>query len=91
MAKRRCDRCGYEWESKNARRAPTLCSSCRAIPVQTVHSIFGKCVPWQGRYAEDLVTPIDGNGDPVLPGVRKCRHFDCVNPKHINLERKHNG
>lgn len=45
-----------------------------------------KCYPWQGRFAVDLVTPIDENGYPVKPGRRLCGNADCTNSRHIVRE-----
>lgn len=49
----------------------------------TVQSGEFKCLPWHGRFAEDLVTPIDDLGDVMLPGKRICGNLDCVLPAHI--------
>ena len=86
-----CERCGFEWEVTNPRKNSNLCSSCRAKKVSTVYTTFGKCVPWHGEYAKDLVTPIDDKGFPVLPGERKCHHSDCVNPRHVIKEGSNEG
>lgn len=82
MAKATCERCGFEWEAQNFKKNPTLCSSCRAVKVKTVHTIHGKCVPHQGEFAKDDVTPLDDNGNPVHPGGRTCGFSDCIHPKH---------
>jgi hypothetical protein len=37
---------------------------------------------WQGNYAEDMVTPINEDGELVMLGIAKCGHLDCVNPEH---------
>jgi hypothetical protein len=31
----------------------------------------------------DEVTPVDDDGQPVLPGVRSCGHTDCVAHYHV--------
>ena len=77
-----CERCGYEWTINSIRKDTILCSSCRATKVLTVHTIHGKCVPWHGEFAKDMVTPIDHQGELVMPGKRSCGHADCVNPRH---------
>ena len=78
-----CERCGYEWTVNSIRRNSRLCTSCRARKVQTVHTKEGKCIPWHGRFAEDQITPIDDDGNPVLPGIRICHHYDCCAPSHV--------
>jgi len=32
---------------------------------------------------KDEVTPVDDDGNVVLPGVRSCGHTDCVAPYHV--------
>lgn len=34
-------------------------------------------------FAKDDVTPVDDDGNPVLPGFRVCGHLDCVNSEHV--------
>ena len=78
-----CLRCGFVWMLHTSRKNDNeYCSSCR----YRKRSKVGECIPWQGHYAEDFVTPIDDDGNEVLPGKRKCGHKDCVSPSHI--ERK---
>ena len=84
-----CERCGYKWEIMSTRKPQTLCVSCRAKRVQTVQNVRGKCYPWHGHYAADMVTPIHEDGSPVIIGKRICGNNDCVNPSHS--ERKANG
>jgi len=83
MPRIQCERCGFEWDLNSTRQKTVLCASCRARKVQTVHTKKGKCLPWHGGFAKDDVTPLDDDGQPVLPGVRSCGHNDCVNPSHI--------
>jgi hypothetical protein len=78
-----CERCGFEWAVASVRRRVILCSSCRARKVQTIHSDLGKCLPWHGHFGSDEITPVDDDGEPILPGVRACRNNDCVSPKHV--------
>lgn len=78
-----CERCGFQWELNSTRQKTVLCASCRARKVQTVHTAKGKCLPWHGNFASDDITPVDDNGFPVLPGVRRCGHNDCCNPAHV--------
>jgi hypothetical protein len=83
MKRVECERCGMEWQVASIRRKVILCQSCRAKKVQTVQSPHGKCLPWAGHFAADEVTPVDDEGQPVLPGVRACGKADCVSPRHI--------
>lgn len=87
MPRIECERCGFEWELNSSRQKTVLCTSCRAVKVQTVHTKKGKCLPWHGNFAADEATPLDDDGVAVLPGVRACGHNDCVNPSHITKER----
>ena len=63
-------------------RTDMLCASCRAKPATVVQYGKLKCIPHQGAFFEDGVTPMS-DGTAVLPGNRLCNHSDCVNPKHI--------
>lgn len=83
MKRIQCERCGMEWLVHTVRRTRILCASCRSQKVQTVHSEQGKCYPWHGFFAADETTPIDSEGNLVLPGVRSCGNNDCVNASHI--------
>ena len=78
-----CERCGFKWLVNSTRKPNSLCSSCRAKRVQTVQNKEGKCYPWHGHFAADMVTPIAEDGEPILPGVRLCGNLDCVNPSHV--------
>lgn len=80
-----CHRCGMTWEDSATRKNSDLCQSCRARKTQKVDG----CIVWHGHFAEDMVTPIDDEGNEVLPGKRRCKRLDCVAPNHI--ERKVNG
>ena len=77
-----CLRCGIVWEVNSVRNNQEICYSCRSRKQGKV----GDCIIWQGHYSDDFVTPIDDDGNEVLPGKRKCGHKDCVSPSHI--ERK---
>jgi hypothetical protein len=59
-----------------------FCASCRAKPAAVVQYGKLKCIPHQGSFADDEITPMS-DGTAVLPGKRICNHLDCVNPKHI--------
>lgn len=78
-----CERCGFKWFIVSSRKPNALCASCRAKRVQTIQSQRGKCYPWHGNFAADLVTPISEDGEKILPGIRICGNLDCVNPAHI--------
>lgn len=47
------------------------------------------CIVWHGHFDNDMVTPVDDEGNIVLQGKRRCGKLDCVNPSHI--EREGNG
>jgi hypothetical protein len=79
MPNQQCTRCGWIWETNATRNNHETCESCRARKVQKV----GACLPWHGRFASDMVTPIDEEGVAVLPGLRKCGRIDCISPSHI--------
>ena len=55
--------------------------------MKTVNSSEGKCFPWHGYFGADEVTPVDEEGNPYLPGVRRCGNNDCCNTDHIEMER----
>jgi len=42
-----------------------------------------KCMPWQGEFDTETLTKPVFDGKLFLPGNRKCKHADCVNPDHI--------
>ncbi len=86
-----CVRCGFKWELISNRKPNAHCQSCRARRVQTVQNVAGKCYPWHGHYAADLVTPISEDGDPVIIGERLCGNRDCVNPAHIKERKPKDG
>ena len=72
------------WDvTKKRGKARVLCQSCRTRRSSTVKTGDMKCLPWHGRFAGDLVTPLNDFGEPVLPGKRLCGMLDCVNPDHI--------
>ena len=89
MLEATCERCGYRWTIYSSRKPARKCKSCRTRKVQTVQGVIGKCFPWHGHFLDDMVTPVDDNGQIVLPGRRLCYMLDCVNPAHI--ERDENG
>lgn len=79
MAEQVCVRCGIIWEVNSTRKNNDTCQSCRARKQQKI----ADCLPWHGGFAEDLVTPVDEDGNEVLPGIRSCGNRDCVNGSHI--------
>lgn len=80
-----CLRCGVTWVETTNRKNSDLCKDCRARKMQKIDG----CIVWHGHFAEDMVTPVDDEGNLVLQGRRKCARLDCVNPSHI--EREGNG
>ena len=83
-----CTRCGWVWEVNTTRNNHDTCQSCRARKAQKVRD----CIAWHGHYASDFVTPVDEDGNEVLPGVRNCGKKDCVNPAHVTkLNNKERG
>ena len=83
MPEVKCERCGFKWDLLSTRKPTSLCASCRAKRVQTVQSVKGKCYPWHGFFAPDMVTPISEDGTLVVTGQRLCGNLDCVNPAHM--------
>lgn len=75
---KQCPRCGILWEVNTTRKTPDTCGSCRTKKQTRI----GDCLIWQGNYAEDLVTPITEDGEPVIQGTPTCGHLDCVLPEH---------
>ncbi len=67
----------------NNMNTKVFCQSCRTRRSTTVNTGELKCIPWHGRFAPDLVTPLNELGEPILPGNRICGMLDCVNPEHI--------
>jgi hypothetical protein len=91
VLKNTCNRCGFIWNIRQPRFVDGLCSSCLAKQEKVLRTGRLACQPWQGRFARDDVTPVNQNGEPVLPGHRLCKNSDCVNPKHIRKGRNQNG
>ena len=79
-----CIRCGFQWNVSKSRLAQGqrfFCKSCRSAKRFTVENGAFICVPHQGQFGEDLVTPYK-DGEPYLPGVRICGKQDRVEPLH---------
>ena len=79
MSSQTCLRCGWIWEVNESRNVQENCQSCRTRKRTKVDG----CIVWQGHYAADLVTPMDEDGEEVLPGYRTCLNKDCINVEHI--------
>ena len=75
---RQCPRCGLTWDVNTTRKPPEVCPDCRARKQTKI----GDCLIWQGNYAEDLVTPINEDGELVIEGEPICGHSDCVESSH---------
>lgn len=75
-----CIRCGWVWEVNTTRNNHDICQSCRARKAQKVKN----CIAWHGKYAADLLTPVDEEGNEVFAGLRTCGNKDCVNTAHID-------
>jgi hypothetical protein len=84
MAEQICLRCGMMWDVNASRKANDFCESCRARRTTKI----GACLPWHGRFASDLTTPIHETGLPVMPGKRACGNSDCVNSNHLERVEK---
>lgn len=83
MHSTQCVRCGFIWDIVNTRKIPKLCQSCRAEPIRSIMTDKGKCIIWHGFFDVDHVTPVDEDGEPILPGNRLCGNKDCVNKAHV--------
>lgn len=81
-----CARCGHKWTVNRPKmgRTDLLCRSCRATKQNVIEANGFKCLPWQGEFAADLVTPML-NGNIYLPGNRICGNRDCTNINHIEM------
>lgn len=81
-----CARCGNKWSVNRPKmgRTDLLCRSCRAARQLVVESNGFRCQPWQGEFADDLVTPML-NGNVYMPGKRLCGNSDCVAPNHVEI------
>ena len=71
------------WQIDTTRKNPDWCQSCRARKQTKI----GDCLIWQGNYAEDMVTPINEYGEPVMDGIATCGHSDCVSPEHRKVTK----
>jgi len=87
MPEQKCLRCGIGWEVNSNRKANDYCESCRARRTAKVQD----CLPWHGKFAEDLLTPIHDDGTPVMLGRRKCGNSDCCNAQHIERAKHGNS
>ena len=79
-----CIRCGFTFEVNRKRKKLRMsCESCRVTRATTIQNGNLRCLPWHGGFDYDLVTPIDEDGQRVLPGIRICGKNDCVQPAHV--------
>lgn len=79
-----CYKCGKTFAVNRKRRKLRMhCESCRVNKASTIQQGDLKCLPWHGHFASDMLTPVDENGEPVLPGERICGNVDCVSPSHV--------
>jgi len=91
-----CTRCGievnYNTLSKRASRGnpDRRCRDCVAIESGKGGSSSrggDLCTPWRGEVDLDTMQPLKDNGQPHMPGIRKCGNADCCNKSHvINFE-----
>jgi hypothetical protein len=79
-----CIRCGTTFLVNRKRKKLRMhCDSCRVTRATTIQQGDFKCLPWHGRFDNDMTTPIDDNGEQVIPGERLCGNLDCVNSSHV--------
>ena len=78
-----CVRCGMSWFVTQNKRKKTdvKCESCRMRPALSIKYGLDTCIPWRGEF--DLEDNPVADGVLFLPGVRSCKHKDCVNGAHI--------
>lgn len=80
-----CSRCGSTWtiNAQKRNRTDLRCFSCRMRKSLVIKYGSQKCVTWQGEFDRETLTVPMHEGRPVLPGLRKCGHIDCVNAEHV--------
>lgn len=79
-----CAKCGFTFLiNRKRKKLRMLCESCRVGRANTIQNGELKCLPWHGRFDTDMTTPVDEEGNPVLPGERICGNNDCVAPSHV--------
>lgn len=79
-----CYKCGNTFEvNRKRRKLRMLCESCRVTKATTIRKDDRVCLPWHGNFGKDLLTPIDEEGYPILPGIRECGNRDCVQATHV--------
>lgn len=79
-----CRRCGFQQfvAADKRKRADSLCADCRRRPARTINYGLDKpCKPHGGEF--DLNDNPMEWGSLLLPGIRLCKHSDCVEPSHI--------
>lgn len=83
-----CVRCGMTFEvNRKRKKLRMFCESCRVTKATTIQNGDSKCLPWHGGFGYDMLTPIDEDGEPVLPGTRICGNIDCVQPLHVKGQK----
>jgi hypothetical protein len=83
-----CVRCGMTFEiNRKRKKLRMLCESCRVTKATTIQNGDSKCLPWHGGFDLDMITPINEDGEPVLPGMRVCGNKDCVQPAHVKGQK----
>jgi len=79
-----CAKCGSTFlVNRKRKKLRMFCESCRVRRASTIQNGDLKCLPWHGKFDTDMVTPVNENGEPVLPGNRICGNADCVSPSHV--------
>lgn len=77
-----CGRCGFRWEiAGKSVKLGQRCESCKAVATKNVQYSDKTCIAWDGDF-DDNDRPMQ-DGKYFLPGVRLCKHRDCVNLEHI--------
>lgn len=77
-----CVRCGFRWEifaKKNNLTAK--CESCKANRKEKIVYNGDICFPWLGDFDREDRPML--NDELYLPGLRLCKHRDCINVNHI--------
>ena len=79
-----CNRCGQTFEiNRKRKKLRMFCESCRVTRATTIKKENSVCLPWHGNFGLDMITPVDEDGYPVMPGERTCGNKDCVAPAHV--------
>jgi hypothetical protein len=73
--------------NRKRKKLRMFCESCRVTKATTIQNGNLRCLPWHGSFDYDMITPIDDDGQPVLPGLRVCGNIDCVQPLHVKGQK----